>query len=65
MDKNDTAITHDIDIKDGGGQVIVDQDTIPGGQETQYSYDALEPGTYTFFCSIHPIPQMTGTLTVQ
>ena len=24
-----------------------------------------EPGTYTFICSVHPIPAMTGTLTVQ
>jgi cytochrome c oxidase subunit II len=60
------AITHDIDIKDAGGTVIKDQPTIPGGQSTQYTFDPLAPGSYAFFCSIHPaVPAMNGTLTVQ
>lgn len=59
------GVTHDIDIKDASGTVIRDQQPIPGGQEAQYTYEPLESGTYTFFCSIHPIPQMTGTLTVE
>jgi cytochrome c oxidase subunit II len=66
--KNEDAasVTHDIDIKDSGGNVVKDQQTIPGGQEAQYTYDPLAPGTYTFFCSIHPaVPGMNGTLTVQ
>ena len=25
----------------------------------------LQPGTYTFICKVHPIPSMTGTLTVK
>jgi cytochrome c oxidase subunit 2 len=66
--KNEDAatITHDIDLKDSSGAVVKDQQPIPGGQETQYTYDALPPGSYTFFCSIHPtVPNMNGTLTVQ
>lgn len=60
------AITHDIDIKDASGAVIQDQPTIPGGQQTQYTFDPLPAGTYPFFCSIHPsVPAMNGTLTVQ
>lgn len=61
------TVTHDIDLKSpDGSSVIVDHDTVPGGQSTQYSFDALEPGTYPFFCSIHPtVPSMNGTLTVQ
>ena len=34
-----------------------------GGQSATYNPPPLAPGTYTFFCSIHP--NMTGTLTVQ
>jgi cytochrome c oxidase subunit 2 len=66
--KNEDAssITHDIDIKDSGGQVVADHDPIPGGQEAQYTFEPLPAGTYTYFCSIHPsVPNMNGTLTVQ
>jgi len=66
--KNEDAgsVTHDIDIKDSGGKVLKDQEPIAGGAESQYSYDPLPAGTYTFFCSIHPsVPNMNGTLTVQ
>lgn len=62
-----SSVTHDLDIKSpDGASVIQDTDPIPGGQSTQYTYEALEPGTYPFFCSIHPtVPAMNGTLTVQ
>ena len=64
---DDTATTpHDIDIRQSDGTTVVkDQKEIPGGQATQYTYDPLPAGSYTFICSIHPIPAMTGTLTVQ
>jgi cytochrome c oxidase subunit 2 len=58
-----SSITHDIDIKDSGGKVVAEQDTIPGGTKQDYTYTPLPAGTYTFFCSIHS--NMTGTLTVQ
>jgi cytochrome c oxidase subunit II len=61
----DTAgVPHNVEIRDASGNVIQDQPTIDGGQETTYSYNPLPPGTYTFICKIHPIPNMTGTLTV-
>ena len=56
---------HDIDIRSADGQVIKDQPTIPGGQSTLYQYDPLPAGTYQFICSVHPIPAMTGNLTVE
>ncbi|MCI0346816.1 MAG: cupredoxin domain-containing protein [Chloroflexi bacterium] len=56
---------HDVDIRDAAGGVLQDKPTIDGGTETVYEYTPLEPGTYTFICSIHPIPLMTGTLTVR
>lgn len=58
------GVAHDIDIR-SGTTVVKDQQTIDGGKTTTYSYEALQAGTYTFICSIHPIPQMTGTLTVK
>jgi plastocyanin len=58
--------THDIDIHEGGGGALLqDQQPIPGGTEETYQYEDLEAGEYQYICSVHPIPQMTGTLTVQ
>ncbi|MBF8289701.1 MAG: cytochrome c oxidase subunit 2 [Chloroflexi bacterium] len=57
------GITHDVDIRDGGGAVLAAKDTIDGGTSTNYSYEPMQAGTYTFFCSIHS--NMTGTLTVK
>lgn len=60
------SITHDIDIRQSDGTTVVqDQAPIPGGEDAQYTYDPLPAGSYTFICSIHPVPAMTGTLTVQ
>jgi plastocyanin len=63
--RNDDAagITHDIDIRDGSGQVVANQAVIDGGTSANYAYQPLAAGSYTFFCSIHP--NMTGTLTVR
>jgi plastocyanin len=58
--------SHDVDIRDASGKTILqDKPTIDGGTDTTYEYTALEPGTYKFECSIHPIPTMTGTITVR
>jgi len=57
--------THDIDIHGPDGAPLQDQQPIPGGTEQAYEYTPLEPGEHQFICSVHPIPQMTGTLTVQ
>jgi heme/copper-type cytochrome/quinol oxidase subunit 2 len=57
------GVLHDIDIRDGGGAVVANQDTIDGGTQANYTYQPLAAGDYTFFCSIHP--NMTGTLTVK
>lgn len=64
FDNSDTGQTHDVDIRDGS-TVLKDQPTIKAPSEATYLYDPLPAGTYTFICSIHPIPAMTGTLTVE
>lgn len=64
---NDPAtITHDVDIKDANGNVVADQQPVPGGTTGTYQYTALPAGTYTFYCSVHlGVAAMTGTLTVK
>ena len=60
------GVTHDIDIRAADKTTVVQtQEVINGGTKATYSYTGLAPGTYVFICSIHPIPQMTGTLTVK
>jgi plastocyanin len=56
---------HDIEIRTTSGTKVQGQPETKGGTSQAYQYDALQPGTYTFICSIHPIPSMTGTLTVK
>lgn len=63
MNADPTGITHDVDIRNGSGTVVAAQDTIDGGASVNYTYEPLEAGSYTFFCSVHS--NMTGTLTVQ
>ena len=61
-----SSVPHDIDVRESDAKtVVIDHPTINGGQEVVYEFKALDPGTYVFICSIHPIPAMTGTLTVK
>ena len=62
FDNQDNGIPHDVDIVDEGGTKVFDGDIITGPAQVTYQVPALEPGTYTFVCSVHP--NMTGTLTV-
>ena len=60
------AKVNGVEIRQSDGTTVVQkQEAIPGGTEKSYQYDALPAGTYTFICSIHPVPAMTGTLTVK
>jgi cytochrome c oxidase subunit 2 len=59
----DPGIPHNVQIEQTDGTVVQAQPTIDGGSETQYQFNALQPGTYTFICVVHPTI-MHGTLTV-
>lgn len=59
------GVPHDIEIRKQDGTVVQGTDTVDGGESTTYTYKPLEAGTYTFICTIHPIPPMTGTLTAK
>ncbi|HEU0237383.1 MAG TPA: cupredoxin domain-containing protein [Candidatus Limnocylindrales bacterium] len=59
------GVPHDVDIETTEGAVLQDTDTVDGGGEITYTYDPLDAGEYVFQCSIHPVPNMTGTLIVE
>ncbi len=66
LDNQDPPGTpHNVELTKTDGTVIIDPPTIDGGGKTTYVYDPLPAGTYTFICKVHPIPTMTGTLTVK
>jgi plastocyanin len=61
---NPSALEHDVAIEQDGNQIAISE-TIAKGK-TSVSAD-LEPGTYTFLCTVpgHAEAGMEGTLTVQ
>jgi plastocyanin len=67
LDNRDPAgVVHDVDIRQPDKTTVVsDQQVVNGGETVTYEYDGLPAGSYIFICSIHPFPQMTGTLTVK
>jgi mono/diheme cytochrome c family protein len=66
FDQRDTGVGgHDIDIINAQGQKVVNNPVLLEPGTTTYSIPALPAGQYKFQCSIHPIPAMTGTLTVE
>ncbi len=65
FENKDQAIPHDVDIRLSDGTVVVDNAILPSVGDVNYVIEPLAAGTYTFICSVHPIPAMTGTLTVK
>ncbi|MBI2762307.1 MAG: cupredoxin domain-containing protein [Chloroflexi bacterium] len=60
------GVVHDIDIRAVDKQAVLqDQQVVNGGSSANYSYKGLPAGTYVFICSIHTVPNMTGTITVK
>jgi plastocyanin len=62
---DDRGVPHDVDIRTADGTVVADTREITGVSSVIYRYEGLAAGTYRFICSLHPIPAMTGTLTVR
>jgi plastocyanin len=62
---NPSAVPHNVAIEDSAGKTVAETETI-SESETSTTVK-LEPGTYTFFCSIpgHREAGMEGTLTVK
>lgn len=60
--RNDSGILHNVTSEDGPWPGDVDVD-MPTGS-TDLVIDLVTPGVYTFYCNIHDIYGMTGTITV-
>ena len=65
FENKDASVPHDVDIRLGDGTVVADNALVKTVGDANYVIDGLDAGTYTFICSVHPIPAMTGTLTVK
>lgn len=62
---NPQPIPHDVAIESSGGEVLGQTETITEGSDS--TEVELEPGTYTYFCTVpgHREAGMEGTLTVK
>jgi plastocyanin len=63
--ENASSTPHDVVVEDADGNELIHTDTISASSATATA--ELEPGTYTFFCSVdsHREAGMEGTLTVK
>lgn len=60
------GVTHDIEVRAADKKTVLqNQQVVNGGASATYAYTGLPAGTYVFICSIHPVPSMTGTITVK
>jgi uncharacterized cupredoxin-like copper-binding protein len=62
---NPQALTHDVAIESSSGKEVGKTELIASGEDS--TVVDLEPGTYTFYCSVpgHREAGMEGTLTVK
>jgi plastocyanin len=62
---NKQALSHDVKVEDSSGKELGGTDLVSSG--TANATVDLQPGTYTFFCSVpgHREAGMEGTLTVK
>lgn len=62
---NPQALTHDVAIEDSSGKTVGQTELIAEGSDS--TVVELEPGEYTFFCTVpgHREAGMEGTLTVK
>ncbi len=60
---NKEAVSHNVAIYQGE-KPFFNGSFITGPGTVSYVVPALPAGTYTFICDVHPVPDMTGTLTI-
>lgn len=61
---NQEALSHNVSIYLGTEQIFSGE-VFKGPGTISYVVDALPAGDYIFTCDVHPVPDMTGTLTVE
>jgi cytochrome c oxidase subunit 2 len=62
---NDEGVIHNVAILRGSERLFTGGDITGPGATIEYVVPPLQPGEYTFQCDFHPVPDMTGTLTVE
>lgn len=62
---NSSPVPHDVAIEDSGGETIAETEVLAEGSDSTTA--ELEPGEYTFYCTVpgHRQGGMEGTLTVK
>jgi plastocyanin len=62
---SDAGTAHNVSIHSGGptGPELFKGEIFPGVATKTYDVPALDPGSYSYVCTVHPT--MVGTLTVQ
>ena len=63
FDNKDSGVPHNVAVHDSSGAEKFKGEIVTGPATKTYDVPALDAGTYTFVCSVHP--NMTGTLTFQ
>jgi plastocyanin len=61
FDNQDAGTPHNVQIKDASGASVFKGEIFNGVAAKDYQVNALQAGTYSFVCDVHP--NMTGTLT--
>jgi plastocyanin len=63
---NPQSISHDVAVEDSGGETVGKTELV-AGDKTVAEIGELEPGEYTFYCTVpgHREAGMEGTLTVK
>jgi cytochrome c oxidase subunit 2 len=63
---NAEGLPHNVVILDPDEQEVFRTDDLTGPDASgEFAVPALPAGEYTFYCSFHPVPDMTGTLIVE
>ncbi|HEX9635462.1 MAG TPA: cytochrome c oxidase subunit II [Candidatus Limnocylindria bacterium] len=62
---NEEDVVHNVAIFRGEERIFTGDPITGPGATIDYVIPPLPPGEYTFQCDYHPVPDMTGTLTVE
>ena len=62
---NEEGVVHNVAIFRGEERIFTGDPITGPGATIDYVIPPLPPGEYTFQCDYHPVPDMTGTLTVE
>jgi len=63
FDNRDSGVPHDLVLTTPSGEIVVQTEIVAGPAHVDLQVPALEAGTYTFTCQVHP--NMVGTLTAE